>query len=96
MPKVLIYYVKQIMWLFLFWNTDVNENRSHVHVGKKGSRKLCKVWLEPSVSLADPGDLEYAQVKEILDLTTRYRSDLMDQWRLFKQGKKVRIIKVSR
>jgi len=34
MPKVLVYITAKITWIFLFWGTDVNENRAHVRVGK--------------------------------------------------------------
>lgn len=47
MPKVLEYIIKGVCWIFLFWDTDINENRAHVHVGKKVGRKatakLCKI-----------------------------------------------------
>lgn len=96
MPKVLIYIVKRIMWLFLFWNTDANEDRAHVHIGKKGSQKLCKIWLEPSVEVADNGEFTDSQVKEMLLLTEQYREQLLKQWKLFKQGKQIRIIKITK
>ena len=35
MPKVLTYITAYVTWVFLFYGTDVNENRAHVHVGKK-------------------------------------------------------------
>jgi len=43
MPKVLVYITAKIAWIFLFWGTDQNENRAHVHVGKKGTDELCKI-----------------------------------------------------
>ena len=43
MPKVLVYITGKITWIFLFWGTDQNENRAHVHVGKKGTDELCKI-----------------------------------------------------
>ena len=52
MPKVLLYITAKIMWLFLFYNKDFNENRAHVHVGKKDTQTLCKIWLEPTVEIA--------------------------------------------
>ena len=39
MPKVLIYSI----WIFLFYGRDVNENRAHVHVGKKDTKNLTKI-----------------------------------------------------
>ena len=35
MPKVLLYITAKIMWIFLFYNKDFNENRAHIHIGKK-------------------------------------------------------------
>lgn len=52
MPKILLYIIAKIIWQFLFWNTDFNENRARVHVGKRGTQRLCKIWLEPVVELA--------------------------------------------
>ncbi|MBO7234067.1 MAG: DUF4160 domain-containing protein [Paludibacteraceae bacterium] len=62
MPKVLLYITSKITWIFLFWNTDFNENRAHVHVGKKGTERLCKIWLEPDIEVADSGDLSTKQI----------------------------------
>ena len=44
MPKVLQYITAYFTWVFLFYGTDVNENRAHVHVGKRGVDKFCKIW----------------------------------------------------
>lgn len=96
MPKVLIYYAKQAMWLFLFWNTDVYENRAHVHIGRKGTKRLCKIWLEPTVDIADKGDLSEAQLKEVLLLCKRFRDDLLKQWNLFRKGEALTIIKITK
>ncbi|WP_262887012.1 hypothetical protein [Spirosoma arboris] len=40
MPKLLIY---QAVWIFTIFGTDIFENRMHVHVGRKGTEKLCKI-----------------------------------------------------
>ena len=96
MPKVLIYIVKKIMWIFLFYNTDYNENRAHVHVGKKGSQNLCKIWLEPVIEVDKSGDLTEAQIKEVLGIVHSYQTRLLEQWKLFKEGKQVRIIKITK
>ena len=65
MPKVLLYITAKIVWTFLFWGTDTNENRAHVHIGKKGTAKLAKIWLEPTISIADKGSLTDAQIKNV-------------------------------
>lgn len=89
MPKVLLY----LNWIFLFYNKDYNENRAHVHVGKKDARVLCKIWLEPNVEIAKQGDLTDAQTKEVLELATLYKEKLLKQWENFKAGKTVKIIR---
>lgn len=43
------------MWTFMFYGTDANENRAHVHVGKKGIHRFAKIWLEPQIELAENG-----------------------------------------
>ena len=96
MPKILLYVTAKIIWQFLFWNTDFNENRAHVHVGKRGTERLCKIWLEPKVELAQQGDLTDAQTKEIMTIASEYREKLLHQWNLFKQGKRVRMITVKK
>ena len=96
MPKVLICFVKKIMWVFLFYCTDVNENRAHVHVGKKGSQDLCKIWLEPEVKVEKNGEFTDAQIKEIVALAQANKDRLIEQWHLFKAGKTVKIIKITK
>ena len=95
MPKILLYITAKVIWNFLFWNTDFHENRAHVHVGKKSTEHLCKIWLEPNVTLAKQGDLTDTQVKKVLEIATKYRARLLRQWNLFKEGKPIRIIKVK-
>ena len=96
MPKILLYATAKVIWYFLFWNTDFNENRAHVHVGKKSTEHLCKIWLEPTVELAKKGDLSDAQVKEVIKIAAEYQDKLLRQWSLFKEGKPIRIIKVNK
>jgi len=96
MPKILLYITAKVIWNFLFWNTDYHENRAHVHVGKRSTEHLCKIWLDPVVELADKGDLTDAQVKQVLDIVTEYRERMLRQWEQFKQGRPIRIIKVKK
>jgi hypothetical protein len=96
MPKILLYITAKVIWNFLFWNTDYNENRAHVHVGKRSTEHLCKIWLEPIVELDKQGDLTDTQAKEVLEIAKKYQEKLLSQWSLFKQGKPVRIIKVKK
>lgn len=96
MPKILIYITAKVIWNFLFWNTDYYENRAHVHVGKRSTESLCKIWLEPVVEIDRQGDLTDAQAKEVLAIATMCRDKLLKQWNLFKEGKKIRIIKIRK
>ena len=96
MPKVLLYITAKVIWNFLFYNKDFNENRAHVHIGKKDTVQLCKIWLEPEIAVSKQGDLTDAQLKEVLDLVREHQSKLMRQWNNFKQGKSIRIIKIKK
>ncbi len=95
MPKVLIYITAKIIWQFLFYNTDYYENRAHVHVGKRDTQDLCKIWLEPDTELAKKGDLTDSQVKEVLEIVENHKDQLMQQWQNFKAGNKITIIRIK-
>ena len=95
MPKVLIYITAKIIWQFLFYNTDYYENRAHVHVGKRDTQDLCKIWLEPDIELAKQGDLTDSQVKEVLEIVENHKYQLMQQWQNFKAGNKITIIRIK-
>ena len=96
MPKVLIYMVKKVMWIFLFYNTDFNENRAHVHVGKKGTQDLCKIWLEPSIEVDKKGSLTDSQIKEVVSIAEEHKDKLLKQWVTFKKGETVKAFKVTK
>lgn len=96
MPKILLYITAKVIRNFLFWSTDFHENRAHVHIGKRNTNNLCKIWLEPTVEIAKRGDLTESQAKEVLKIAIDYREKLLKQWALFKEGKNVRIIKVKK
>lgn len=81
MPKVL-----QIIWIFSFYDTDINENRAHVHAGHRGTRRLVKIWLEPEVELVDSGELNSAEANEALKIAKQYKNEILEQWNIFKQG----------
>lgn len=67
-----------------------------MYVGKRGTEHLCKIWLEPVVELTDKGDLTDSQAKEVLAIASEYREKLLQQWSLFKQGKRVRMTTVKK
>lgn len=96
MPKVLTYITAYVTWIYLFYGTDVNENRAHVHVGKKGTERFCKIWLEPIVELAEQGDLTAAQTKQVVEIAQEQREKLLKQWTKFKAGDNVRMLKVKK
>lgn len=55
---------------------------------------MCKIWLEPDVIVEKAGSLTEKQINEILDITIKYRKELLNQWNLFQKGQKVSIIKI--
>ena len=67
-----------------------------MHVSKRSTEHLCKIWLEPIVELDKQGDLTDAQAKEVLEIAKEYQEKLLHQWKLFKEGKRIRIITVRK
>ena len=67
----------------------------HIHVGKKATFKLCKIWLEPEIEISDAGELIQKQQNEVIDIVKLYRKELIQQWNDFKLGKNIKIIKVK-
>ena len=92
MPKLLVY---RAIWIFTIFGTDIFENRKHIHVGRKGTERLCKIWLEPEVEIAKSGELSVSEQREVLQITELYREELILQWEQFLTGQKIEIIKVS-
>ncbi len=87
MPKVLEYYTLKAIWYFVFYPRDCNENRAHVHVGKKGQDKFAKIWLEPEISVAKKGELTDKQIKEVLNITNEQYALLISRWKAYKEHK---------
>ena len=92
MPKVLIF---KDIWIFIIYSTDMYESRMHVHVGKKSATELCKIWLEPEIEIAQAGELNQKQQKEVLEIANTYKAELIQQWKDFINGKTIEIIKVK-
>lgn len=92
MPKLLIY---RAIWIFTIFGTDIFENRKHIHVGRKGTEKLCKIWLEPEVELSKPGELSTSEQREVLQITELYKEELIQQWEQFLTGQKIEILKIQ-
>ncbi len=95
MPKILIYITSRLQWIFLFYGTDFNENRAHVHVGKRGVDKYCKIWLEPTIELDSMGELTENQISSILQITHKYREVLLKQWKRFKAGENIKMLTIK-
>ena len=91
MPKILIY---KDCWIFIFYATDIYENKKHVHVGKKDTFDLCKIWIDTDVEIAKPGELTIKQQNEVLAIAKQYQKDLLKQWDSFMAGEKIEIIKI--
>ena len=92
MPKILIF---KDIWIFVIYGTDMNENRMHIHVGKKATFKLCKIWLEPKIEISDAGELSQKQQNEVLEIVKTYKDELIQQWKVFVSGKNIKVIKVK-
>ena len=65
-------------------------------MGKRGTEELCKIWLEPNVELAKQGDLTDKQVKAVIEIVKKYQTKLPHQWKQFKEGKTIKIIKIKK
>ena len=96
MPKVLLYISAQTTWIFLFFGTDINENRAHVHAGKKSTEEYCKIWLEPEISVTKSGTLTTSEVNDVLKLIKVYHSLLMKQWKRFANGETIKMITIKK
>ena len=96
MPKVLLYTTAKIVWTFLFFGRDANENRAYVHVGKKDTEHFAKFWLEPQVELSKEGDLTDTQLKQLEQIIEENRELLLKQWEVFKNGGNVKLIKMNK
>ncbi len=92
MPKLPIY---RAIWTFVMYGTDIYENRRHVHVGRKGTEKLCKIWLEPAVEIAKAGELSIGEQREVVEIAIRFRSRLLKNWEQVVRGEKVEILKIN-
>ena len=47
MPKLMLYITVKGTWIFLIFGTDSNENRIHVHVGRKATKNIVRFGLNP-------------------------------------------------
>jgi hypothetical protein len=95
MPKVLLYITAKSTWIFLFSGTDINENRAHIHVGKKSMEEYCKIWLEPEIEVAKNGELTVSEINEVLKITKQYHSQLIMQWKKFANGERIKVITIK-
>ena len=49
----------------------------HVHVGKRNTTELCKIWLEPAIEIASPGTLTIKQQNEVLAIVKTYKKEMV-------------------
>lgn len=64
-------------------------------MGRKGTVKLCKIWMEPVVKITKSGGLSVNEQREVLQITESYRADLIQQWDQFLTGQKIEILKIN-
>ncbi len=64
-------------------------------MGRKGTVKLCKIWLEPAVEVVKPGELSVSEQREVSQIAELYKEDLIRQWNQFLTGQKIDIIKIN-
>ena len=63
-----------------------------VNEGQKNSAKFGQSQIQ---NLAKQGDLTDKQVKEVIKIAEKYQSKLLHQWKQFKKGKTIKIIKIK-
>ena len=78
-----------------FRNFIVGDYKSPT-TGKRGTAKLAKIWLEPTISVADKGSLTDTQIKSVVAIISEYRTELLSQWEAFRNGDKVKMIKIKK
>ena len=100
MGKILYF----LCFIISVFPTDANENRRHVHVIRRGSKKahvgdtVAKIWIEEngeknvSVAWSELTTTEEADILKVIDDNYDYICDCID--RVFK-GQKVDILKIN-
>jgi|GEM_PF-1010441 len=90
MGKLLIFF----KYIFFVFSSDINENRRHVHVTDKKSdlERICKFWIEPSISLEYNIGFSEKEIKEINKLLHSSIKEINSQLDLFYAHKKVKSI----
>lgn len=85
--------------------TDANENRRHIHVTRRGSKKahvgntVAKIWIEENgeknieISWSELSSDEEADIIRIIDENYEYINDCIDK--IF-SGKKIDILKINK
>ncbi len=101
MGKIL-YFLRFILSVF---PTDVNENRSHVHVIRRGSKKshsgqtVAKIWIEEVGKKkieVDWSELSADENKEIIDIIEENYEAINERIDKLFNGKKIDILKINK
>jgi Domain of unknown function (DUF4160) len=84
-------------YIFLIYGSDVNELRKHVHVtyNRRGFKRSCKFWLEPTISLDESkmGDFNERELLEIEKLIGENEGVLKSQLEKFHKRQRVNAIR---
>ena len=94
MGKLLIF----SKYIFLIYGVDIFEIRKHIHVthARKGYKKSCKFWLEPSIELDanKGGDFTTRELAEIQKLIIENKELILKQLELFFSHQQVKAIRL--
>ncbi len=81
----------------MIYSVDINETRRHIHVthNAAGYKKSCKFWLEPEVMSDEnkKGNFTEIELREIRKLIEENKELILQQLKLFYQGKPVKSMK---
>jgi hypothetical protein len=85
-------------YIFLIYASDIVESRRHIHVtySRRGFKKSCKFWLEPTIELDDKkkGEFSDRELREIAKLIHDHKATIMNQLSLFYQHQEVKAIRL--
>ncbi|MCW5911658.1 MAG: DUF4160 domain-containing protein [Cyclobacteriaceae bacterium] len=84
-------------YIFLVYGSDILESKKHIHVtyAHRGFKRSCKFWLEPEIEIdyGKKGNFSEVELNEIKKLIKENKEILLDQLKLFYDGKPVKAIR---
>ena len=84
-------------YIFLIYGSDIFEKRKHVHCtyARRGYKKSCKVWLEPTIELDGnkTGDFSDRELREIEQLVEDNKGIILQQLECFYNNEPVKAIR---